>query len=104
MTKLTMTLAALCLAGAATAQTPNPVRVTLAAPVAQAGPVQGLATRWNCAGTVCTGPASNARLGDARACREVAKAVGAIASYEGGRAAFAVDDLAKCNKSAKRAG
>ena len=104
MTKLTLTLAAaLSLAGTAIAQAPAAIRVTMAAPVAQAGPVQAMATRWACAGTVCTGPVVNARLGDARACREVAKAVGAVAGYVGTRGELNADDLAKCNKSAKRA-
>ena len=103
MTKSTITLAAaLSLAGAALAQAPATIRVTLAAPVAEAGPVQGMATRWTCADTVCTGPALNARLGDARACREVAKAVGAVTAYAGTRGELAADDLAKCNRSAGR--
>ena len=101
MTKLFSALAAaLVLSGAAAAQD-GAIRVTLAAPVAQAGAVQGLATRWTCTGTTCIGPMGNARLGDARACREAAKAVGTVTAYEGPRGALGADDLAKCNKSAK---
>lgn len=103
MTRLLIALApVLTFAAAAIAQAPAPIRVTLAAPVAQNGAVQGLATRWTCVGTDCTGPAINARLGDARACREIAKVTGTIAVYQGMRGALGAEDLARCNKSARR--
>ena len=104
MTKFFAILApALCLSGlAGAADAPAPIRVTLASPVAQAGAVQGLATRWSCTGTSCTGPELNARFGDARACREAAKAAGVVTAYVSARGELAADDLAKCNKSAKR--
>ena len=57
MTKLFLALApVLSLSGIAAAEAPTPIRITLATPVAQPGPVQGHATRWSCAGTSCTGP------------------------------------------------
>lgn len=101
MTK-TLLLAAL-LAAPALAQT-APIRATMAAPVAQDGPVRALATTWQCAGATCTGPAINGRFGDARGCREIAHAAGAVTAYEGAKGALPADDLAKCNKSAKKAG
>lgn len=106
MTKLALTLtAAAALTGhTAIAQTTAPIRVTLAAPVAKDGPVRALATTWNCAGTVCTGPEINGRFGEPRACREVAKAVGAVAGYTGLKGELSADELAKCNKSAKKSG
>lgn len=103
MTKLFLALApALSLSGIAAADAPTPIRITLATPVAQPGPVQGQATRWSCAGTSCTGPELNARLGDARACREAAKVAGTITAYTSARGELGAEDLAKCNKSAKR--
>ena len=103
MTKLFLALApVLCLSGVAAADAPAPIRITLATPVAQPGPVQGQATRWTCAGATCTGPELNARLGDARACREAAKAAGVVTAYSSMRGELSADDLARCNKAAKR--
>lgn len=102
--KLTLILSAAAMATPVLAQTPAPIRVTLAAPVAKDGPVRALATTWNCAGTVCTGPEINGRFGEPRACREVAKAVGAVAGYTGPKGELDTDELAKCNKSAKKSG
>lgn len=92
---------AIVLAGPAVAQRGGPIRVTLAAPVAQDGAVKALATSWTCTGTVCTGPAINGRFGDARGCREIAKVAGTVASYAGAKGELSADDLARCNKSAK---
>ena len=102
MTKLYAAFAALTLAAPAIADAPATIRVTFAAPVAQSGAVQGLATQWTCAGATCTGPELNARYGDARACREAARAVGTVTAYQSARGALGADDLAKCNKAAKR--
>ena len=82
---------------------PVPVRATLAAPLAAPLRVSSSAATWNCMGATCTGPASNARLGDARACRELVKAAGAAATYTGARGEMSAEDLAKCNKAAKSA-
>lgn len=104
MTKLALALAAATvLAVPALAQAGAPIRVTLAAPAANST-VKAIATTWTCAGASCTGPAINGRFGDARGCREIAKAAGAVASYEGEKGPLGADDLAKCNKSAKKAG
>lgn len=102
--KLIPILSAALLAAPALAQTPAAIRVTMAAPVAQSGSVRAMATTWNCTGTVCTGPEINGRFGEARACREVAKAVGAVSAFAGPKGELSADDLAKCNKSAKKAG
>lgn len=87
----------------AVAADPVPVRATLAAPLAAPLRVSSSAATWTCTGATCTGPASNARLGDARACRELVKAAGAAASYTGARGEMSADDLAKCNRAAKPA-
>ena len=79
-----------------------PIRVTLAAPVAQDGAVKALATSWQCTGTACTGPAINGRFGDARGCREIAHAAGAVAAYQGAKGPLGADELAKCNKAARK--
>ncbi|WP_419807446.1 CC_3452 family protein [Sphingomonas sp.] len=88
---------------AAIAAEPVPVRATLTAPLAAPLRVSSSAATWTCTGVSCTGPASNARLGDARGCRELAKAAGAVASYSGAGGEMAAEDLAKCNKAAKPA-
>lgn len=85
----------------ALAADPVPVRATLAAPLAAPLRVTSSAATWSCTGATCTGPASNARLGDARACRELVKAAGAAATYTGTRGEMSADDLARCNKAAK---
>lgn len=103
MTKLIPALAAMLFAHAAVAETAAPIRVTLAAPVAQNGVVKAMATSWNCTGAACTGPAINGRFGDARGCREIAKVAGAVTAYVGARGELNADDLARCNKSAKTA-
>ena len=104
MIKLTLALAtAVVLAVPALAQTGAPIRVTLAAPAAT-GTVKAIATTWTCTGAACTGPAINSRFGDARGCREIAKAAGAVTAYEGEKGPLGADDLAKCNKSARKAG
>lgn len=82
---------------------PVPVRATLAAPLAAPLRVTSSAATWTCTGATCTGPASNARLGDARACRELVKAAGAASTYTGARGEMNAEDLAKCNKAAKPA-
>ena len=102
--KTLMILSAALLAVPALAQGPAPIRVTLAAPVAQDGSVKALATTWNCTGTACTGPEINGRFGDARGCREIAKVTGTVAAYATAKGELSADDLAKCNKSAKKAG
>lgn len=94
-------LIALVVAAPALAQT-APIRATMAAPVAQDGPVRALATTWQCTGALCTGPAINGRFGDPRGCREIAHAAGAVTAYEGAKGPLGADDLAKCNKSAKK--
>lgn len=91
-------------AQAVAAEAPQPIRATMAAPVAQDGAVRAQATSWMCTGALCTGPEINGRFGDARACREVAKAVGAVTAFSTGHGEFAAEDLARCNKSAKKAG
>ena len=104
MTKFSLSLAAaVVLAVPALAQSGGPIRVTLAAPAANST-VKAIATTWTCTGASCTGPAINGRFGDARGCREIAKAAGAVAAYEGEKGPLGVDDLAKCNKSAKKVG
>lgn len=101
MTHSTILLAAAtALLGAAA---PAPIRVTLAAPVAKDGAVKALATTWTCTGTACTGPEINGRFGDARGCREIAKAAGMVAAYTTAKGELSADDLAKCNKSARKA-
>ncbi len=105
MIKLLLLVAAAALSGpAAQAQTSAAYRATMAAPVARDGPVKALATGWNCAGATCTGPAINGRFGEPRACREIAKAAGAVTAFAGPRGEMSADDLAKCNKSAKKTG
>ena len=101
--KLIPILSAALLAVPAVAQN-APIRVTMAAPVAKEGSIRAMATTWNCTGTVCTGPEINGRFGEPRACREVAKAVGMVAAYTGPKGELSADELAKCNKSAKKAG
>lgn len=102
--KPTMILSAALMAAPAIAQTPAAIRVTMAAPVAKDGSVRAMATTWICVGTVCTGPEINGRFGEPRACREVAKAVGAVTAYAGPHGELSADELAKCNKSAKKTG
>ena len=100
MIRTAVILAAL-FAAPAIAQT-APIRATMAAPVAQDGPVKALATSWTCTGTLCTGPAINGRFGDPRGCREIAKVAGPVSAYEGVKGPLSADDLAKCNKAAKK--
>lgn len=102
--KPTMILSAALMAAPAIAQTPAAIRVTMATPVAKDGSVRAMATTWTCVGTVCTGPEINGRFGEPRACREVAKAVGAVTAYARPRGELSADELAKCNKSAKKTG
>lgn len=100
--KLLPLLAASLLATPALAQAP--IRVTLAEPVAKDGPIKALATNWTCTGTACVGPEINGRFGDARGCREIAKVAGAVTRYAGAKGELGADELAKCNKSAKKPG
>ena len=59
---------------------------------------------WRCSGATCAGPAGGDRFGDERTCKELAQKVGAVAAFTSRRGALAVDDLAKCNVRARRAG
>lgn len=102
MMKLTTFLIAALVGTVATAQTPAPIRVTLAAPVAKDGVVKAMATSWSCTGTACTGPEINGRFGDPRACREIAKVTGTVTAFATARGEFGAEDLARCNKSAKK--
>lgn len=101
----TMFAAAAALLGqTAIAQTAAPIRVTLAAPVARNGAVKALATSWNCVGTACTGAEINGRFGDSRGCREIAKVAGVVTAYATAKGELDAEELARCNKSAKKAG
>ncbi len=92
--------AAAFLAAPAFAQ--GPITVTMAAPVAHDGAVQALATTWQCTGATCTGPEINARFGDPRACREIARAAGPVTAFASARGTLPADELARCNKAAKK--
>lgn len=102
MKTIVMLLAAVMLAAPVAAQAP--IRATLAAPVAKDGTVKAMATSWTCTGTSCTGPEINGRFGDPRACREIAKVAGAVTAFTTTKGELGADELAKCNKSAKKAG
>lgn len=95
-------LAALFAPAALAAPAATSVSATLATPASSARVTYG-SVSWSCAGATCTAAPVAARLGDARACRDLAKQVGALTAFDGLRGALGAEDLAKCNRSAKPA-
>lgn len=98
---ITTMLLTILATSAASADRPSTVRATLVAPTSARNPIIGFSTTYTCTGTSCSGPASNARHGDERACRELARGAGPVASFEGLKGALPADQLARCNEHAR---
>ena len=88
-------------ASATMAQTPAGAKATLASPSALSHAIVVNDMPWRCDGLTCTGPAGTGRFDDQRSCRDLAQKVGAVAAFESGRGALAVEELARCNKYAR---
>lgn len=93
-------VALLLLAAPTGAATSDMITAITASPALKQGPISIGAAQWRCAGSTCTGPMSNNRLGDARGCRELAKIAGAVSAYQGRRGPLNPQDLVKCNEHA----
>lgn len=94
-------IAVLALSTAGSAFAGSPLTATLQAPVsAKVRAIAGGAV-WNCEGTTCVAAVAPERAASTASCKELAKAVGAIASF--GSATFTLEPeaLAKCNLSAR---
>lgn len=90
---------ALVIAGAAAAE---PVIAKLQAPLPGAAkPVAGGAV-FECLGDVCAARAPSADTAGVRGCKDLARQVGAIASFGPSTKALAPDQLASCNESARK--
>jgi hypothetical protein len=90
-------LFALAMAGSALAD--GSVKATLEAPVAGRAKLIAAHAVWNCEGTTCVAATAPDDANDAYACKDLAKQVGRIVSYQEFKA---LDDkaLAKCNTAA----
>ena len=56
---------------------------------------------WHCAEGKCTGPAETRGVAMMRACKTLARGVGAVASYRVGVAGLEADALDSCNTAAR---
>jgi hypothetical protein len=92
-------LATLTLAGRAAAE---PVVVKLQSPLSSATkPVAG-GTVFECLGDVCAARNPTVDSGTVRACRELARQVGPVASFGLGSKPLAASELSSCNENARK--
>lgn len=54
-------------------------------------------TVWTCADSRCTGPAETRRVAMQKACKTLARKIGAVVSLSAGGASLADEDLDRCN-------
>jgi hypothetical protein len=103
------TLAAACaalvsvsFAGAALAD--DPITVKLQAPVAAKTKVIAGGAVFLCEGDTCLAAAPSSRTFATSTCKELAKSVGAVASFGGARKQLEADKLGQCNASVPAGG
>ena len=99
MMKKLLALTLLAIAASAGAQTAAGV-ATLERRSTTTEPLVVNGMLWRCAGSTCTGPASGDRFGDLRTCKELARKVGAVATFSSRRGALSAEDAVKCNARA----
>lgn len=85
--------AAPALAGTFTAETVSPV--------AKGETIIAEKAIWNCNGTSCVADLKRKTV-TVRTCKKVAKEVGELKSFKNGKSALTAEEIADCNKSAKR--
>lgn len=86
----------------ATAAAAEPVIAKLQTPLSGAAkPVAGGAV-FECLGDVCAARAPGADTAGVRGCKDLARQVGAIASFGPSTKALAPDQLVSCNESARK--
>jgi hypothetical protein len=92
-----LALAGLISLGAGSAFADTLLTATLAQPVSKPTKVIASDTLWSCEGSSCQTQVSDYRAASAGLCRDLTKQVGAVSAYGPAGAAFAADQLAKCN-------
>jgi hypothetical protein len=100
--RLIAAVAGACLAVAAGAAAAEPVVAKLQNGVSGAAkPVAGGAV-FECLGEVCAARAPGADTAGVRACKELARQLGALSSYGAPSHPLSADQLTACNESAKK--
>jgi hypothetical protein len=100
--RLTAAIAALAVSAVATAAMAEPVIAKLQAPTAGAvKPVAGGAV-FECLGDVCAARAPASDTAGLRGCKDLARQVGAVASFGPSSKQLSADQLTECNASARK--
>jgi len=95
-----MIAAAAAFGFAGTAMAGTAFTATLETPMTEVEEVVAAKSIWVCAEAVCAAEL-NRKSATVRTCKQVAKEVGALASFESENGALSAEDLAKCNEVAK---
>lgn len=100
--RLTAAFAALSISAVATAAMAEPVVAKLQAPTAGSPkPVAGGAV-FECLGDVCAARAPASDTAGLRGCKDLARQVGAVASFGPASRQLSADQLTECNGSARK--
>jgi hypothetical protein len=94
--------AALSLSCAAGASAADKLTATLETPVAASKQIIAGNVVWTCEGATCSTTAPSSRAVNVRACKDLAKSVGAFSTFKGQRTAIEGDELANCNTAAAK--